>query len=218
MLSFVIAGSLSTLQYTIMEPPPLPAKPPGGALGSPASPAPSTPVEATPVPAQSNSTPYTLSHLDELATQHISSVPQDVLKGSIVAENGGDYSRQTRALKDLEQRAQKLKEQYQETLPELRQRVGEKVTASKKLEGEWVQLEAEMYRALQPFSSPALQSSMTHSAVESDELSEILRESFLGSDSTDVAQFVSDYRQARSRYHLRHERAQRWKEERVART
>lgn len=203
-----------------MEPPPLPAKPPAGALGSPAthSPAPSTPTTATPAPQLNNSTPYNLNHLDDLSTQHITSIAPDVLKGSIVAENGADYSRQTRALKDLEQRAQKLKEQYNETLPELRQRVGEKVAASKKLEGEWVQLEAEMYRALQPFSSPALQSSMTHSAVESDELSEILRESFLGSDSTDVAQFVSEYRQARSRYHLRHERAQRWKEERVART
>lgn len=203
-----------------MDPPPLPAKP-GAGFGSPApgsTPAPATPTAAAPQPAPPAASSYNLSHLNELSTPQLSDIPQQVLRGSIVCENGGDYSRQTRALKDLELRAQKLQEEYKETLPELRARVTEKVAESKKQEAEWVQLEAEMYRSLQPFSTPALQSSMTHSAVESDELSEVLRESFLRSDSADVAQFVSDYRQARSRYHLRHERAQRWKEERVART
>jgi ESCRT-I complex subunit VPS37 len=108
-----------------------------------------------------------------------------------------------------------------DNLTSLRATTGEVMSRSQNLEREWVQIEGEMYRTIQPFSLPALQSRLEYAANEAESLSEILAASFLegassiNGDGENVTEFIRNYRRERKMYHLRKERLERWKEERV---
>ncbi|ODQ64778.1 hypothetical protein NADFUDRAFT_52402 [Nadsonia fulvescens var. elongata DSM 6958] len=121
-----------------------------------------------------------------------------------------------------------------EVLEPLRATIQQKLEQSKSLETRWLEVEGKMYRSLQPFSMPALQSRMEQAVAEADNLSEVLIESFLSSKSNNttnhsnlggqgqesaevVEEFVLQYRKACKLKHLRSERLDRLKENRVGR-
>ena len=77
-----------------------------------------------------------------------------------------------------------------------------------------------MYRALQPFSPPALYNRLVSAVGEAGSVSEALEVSFLeervGKDGgRDVGEFLKEYRATRKLYHLRRERKERWDDARV---
>lgn len=87
-------------------------------------------------------------------------------------------------------------------------------------EKEWIKVEEDMYRAIQPFSMPALQQQLERSIKDSEQLSESLFCSFVDheDESPDLKEFIKNYKKERKLYHLRKERANRWNEERVGKT
>jgi hypothetical protein len=105
-----------------------------------------------------------------------------------------------------------------ESITELRSSTTEKLNNAKSLEKEWINQENEMYRSLQPFSLPALQTRLDIATNEAESVSDTLVNSFLeDSNNSNVGDFVKNYRKERKSFHLRKERLERWKEERVAR-
>jgi chromosome segregation ATPase len=122
------------------------------------------------------------------------------------------------AHKNIE-RARKLTQELHD-LDIRRHEVQEKVNSVKEKERQWEETESEMYRAIQPWSLPALHSKLNHITSESEALSETLASSFLDSrggaaDPDTVAEFLREYRKARKAFHLRREWLARWNEERV---
>lgn len=118
-------------------------------------------------------------------------------------------------------RAKALQEEISSLGPE-RQRAQQILAAAQSLEREWVDVEAEMYRSIQPFSLAALQQKLDYAINESESLSETLGASFLegttvkkDAEAGGVAEFLKSYRAERKLYHLRKERQARWREERV---
>lgn len=101
--------------------------------------------------------------------------------------------------------------------------VGQRETAERRLldtravERQWRDKEKDMYRALQPFSSPALYTRLVNAVAEAEALSEALADSFVdgAEGGGDVAEFVKEYRGIRKTFHLRKERKERWDEGRV---
>ncbi|KAK9378824.1 uncharacterized protein V2V93DRAFT_375141 [Kockiozyma suomiensis] len=73
-----------------------------------------------------------------------------------------------------------------------------------------------MYSALQPYAASSLKARLAAATSEAEQVSEALAGSFLDTNARgDVGQFVREYRQVRRIFHLRKERMERWKEERV---
>lgn len=104
----------------------------------------------------------------------------------------------------------------------LRNSTNEKLQQAQEVEREWLAVEAEMYKSLQPFSMESLKARMARAVVESEQLSESLATSFLEEGSgtisnDDINDFIKNYRQERKTYHMRSEIMERWKEDRVAR-
>ncbi|KAK7205341.1 hypothetical protein BZA70DRAFT_277874 [Myxozyma melibiosi] len=109
----------------------------------------------------------------------------------------------------------------EETLSSRRTTVEKQLREAQKQDDVWHAREKEMYAALQPYSSSGLKARLSAATAEAEQVSEALAGSFLdmsGSSSRgglDAGQFVRDYRQVRKIFHLRKERLERWKEERV---
>ncbi|CAN6674612.1 hypothetical protein TRVA0_058S00276 [Trichomonascus vanleenenianus] len=102
-------------------------------------------------------------------------------------------------------------------LEELRGSTRQKLDQSKQVEQQWQAIEQDMYKAIQPFSMPALQAKLAQLTRESEAASETMAVSFLDAGGS-IDEFIKDYRRERKLYHLRKERLERWKEERVAKT
>lgn len=122
------------------------------------------------------------------------------------------------------QRAPQLQNRILHDLPQLRETAGAALANAQQAEAEWRQLEADMYKALQPFSLRALQLRMDSAVTEAEQVCDSLASSFLdeaGAYATDgddsVASFIKQYRKERKTYHMRKETQERWKEERVGR-
>lgn len=116
-------------------------------------------------------------------------------------------------------KARRLTEQLRE-LEEQRKSVQELLTTAREKEKQWQEIEGEMYRAIQPWSLPALQSKLARITAESESLSETLAGSFLdarggAADADEVAEFVREYCKTRKTFHMRREWLARWNEERV---
>lgn len=145
---------------------------------------------------------------------------EEALQGLAGEVYGGKYEEQgQRAEKNIE-KAKELKERIKQ-LENKRGVTNEQLETANQKYREWMEVEGEMYRAIQPFSMPALQANLDYATSEAESLSETLAASFLdGHDITSdagVNEFIRNYRKERKTYHLRHERLQRWKEERVGR-
>ncbi len=103
-----------------------------------------------------------------------------------------------------------------QALHQLRQRCDQQLKSTRELEVRWRDKEQEMYSALRPFSSPRLLSRLQQATGEQEAVSEALLKSFLAEPAgRDVADFIREYQEARTLYHLRRERSERWQEGRV---
>lgn len=133
------------------------------------------------------------------------------------SESGNQiYESQRRSAEQNIQRAKDLLERLKE-LEELKESTNKSLQAAKQLEAQWFEVEQQMYRSLQPFSMPGIKSQLEYSTKESEDLSEVLAASFLeGTSQESVAEFIRQYRNERTTYHLRNERLQRLKEDRVS--
>lgn len=126
-----------------------------------------------------------------------------------------EYNAQRSRAKANIARAQELKKEAAE-LEEVRKQTEESLKQAKALESEWMAVESEMYRAIQPFSMPALQSRLESATKESESVGETMAASFLDGNSEDLTQFIRQYRVERAQFHRRREWLERWKEERVS--
>jgi hypothetical protein len=143
---------------------------------------------------------------------------EEALQGLAVEAYGGRYEEQRQRAEKNVEKAKELKERVRQ-LESRRGETNEQLEQANQKYREWMEVEGEMYRAIQPFSMPALQANLDYATSEAESLSETLAASFLdGHDMTSdagVNEFIRNYRKERKTYHLRHERLQRWKEERV---
>lgn len=150
------------------------------------------------------------------------------LAGNTEALTGLAENRSEAEEKSAEQRdrAEKNIAQTQQIKDRLKEIESKREETSSNLESannkynDWLSVESEMYRAIQPFSMPALQADLDYATTESESVSETLAASFLdGKDMSvdSVNEFIKSYRKERKTYHLRRERLNRWKEERVGR-
>ncbi|KAA8914582.1 hypothetical protein TRICI_002870 [Trichomonascus ciferrii] len=148
------------------------------------------------------------------------SANEEALQGLASQGYGERYAEQRQRAERNIQKAKELKERIRE-LESRRGETNELLERANQKHREWMEVESEMYRAIQPFSMPALQANLDYATSEAESLSETLAASFLdGHDITSdagVNEFIRNYRKERKTYHLRHERLQRWKEERVGR-
>lgn len=151
-------------------------------------------------------------------------------ESEIITSNQIQASRQIQA-----QRVPLLLNKLTQELPALRETASAALSRAQQAEAEWRALEADMYKALQPFSLRALQLRMDLGVTEAEQVCDSLASSFLdepgqaggaaassasssavtGDDS--VASFIKQYRKERKTYHMRKEAQERWKEERVGR-
>lgn len=81
------------------------------------------------------------------------------------------------------QRAQNLSQVIQTTLKSRREAAQAALTNAKTVEQKWVAVEAEMYKALQPYTTEALKSRMARAVSEAEQVSELLADSFLENNS-----------------------------------
>lgn len=91
--------------------------------------------------------------------------------------------------------------------------VQERLLRLKSLDEEWQRVERDMFQALGPYTTPALQSRLARAAHESETASDALLASFLSEGN--VTDFLTAYRKERKLFHLRKERLDRWHEDRV---
>jgi hypothetical protein len=88
------------------------------------------------------------------------------------------------------------------------------------LERQWRQKQAEMDRALSPFSPSSLYQRLASSVQEQEGVCAALEESFLEGDGEmaserEVQEWVRRYREAKKLYYERRERKERWDEGRL---
>jgi Modifier of rudimentary (Mod(r)) protein len=129
-------------------------------------------------------------------------------------------SQQARA-KHLIEKSKSLQGDINNLVPK-RQKAQQTLATAQGLEREWVDLESQMYRSIQPFSLAGLQQRLDQAINESERLSETLASSFLDTTSKQesetsgrLAEFLKNYRSERKLFHIRKERQVRWREERV---
>ncbi|KAK9484747.1 hypothetical protein V1527DRAFT_468936 [Lipomyces starkeyi] len=112
----------------------------------------------------------------------------------------------------------------EKTIADARARTESELKDAQDMDAKWRQVEKRMYDALAPYSSARLRAKLGSATEEAEHVSEALAGSFLdiggasrgyASAGVDVGQFVREYRRVRRIYHLRKERLDRWKEERV---
>lgn len=134
-----------------------------------------------------------------------------------ISGNGKEIYESQRLLAEQNiQRAKDLLAKMEE-LDKLKESTNGSLQMAKQLESQWFEVEQQMYRSLQPFSMPGIKSQLEYSTKESEDLSEVLAASFLeGTSQESVAEFIRQYRNERTTYHLRNERLQRLNEDRVS--
>lgn len=165
------------------------------------------------------------SDILEKRVEILKQVQQSIKLQIGILEDSDEYrqieeSQRTRA-ETLVEKAKTLQEDISNFMSK-RQQAQQSLGRSQSLEQDWVDLEAQMYRAIQPFSLSGLQQKLDIAIHESDRLSETLASSFLDTTSKQeaetsgsIAEFLKNYRSERKLYHLRKERQARWREERI---
>lgn len=157
-------------------------------------------------------------------------------------------SQQTTAAHSNATMARNLATKIRTVLPPRRDLAARTLASAQAVERDWLAVEADMYKALQPYTMESLHARMARAVTEAEQVSESLADSFLhsqpgGSNSAqggsatsadgesgnggneetnnngdDVVEFIKNYRKERKTYHMRREILERWREERVART
>ena len=107
----------------------------------------------------------------------------------------------------------------EELLVEKRTRVENNLLTLHALERQWRGKQANMDRALDPFSPQSLYRQLANSVTEADDMSERIVEAFLSEDSSASDRETSDWvramRESRTRYWKRRARKERWDEGKV---